>query len=156
GLVQECVRVLRSGGIARFVVPDLEQIIRGYLTSLEAVTNGERSSERNYDWYMLELYDQVVRTTSGGAMAAFLGRVPESERELVRGRIGEEADKFWLLSPSSPRRSWSRLWARRRSYLARARGMLALPFVAAVGGRALAGQLRNAQFRSTGEIHQWM
>jgi predicted SAM-dependent methyltransferase len=39
-LVAECLRVLRPGGIARFVVPDLEAIVRLYLRSLDRALLG--------------------------------------------------------------------------------------------------------------------
>src|SRR5207302_1827164 len=64
----ECFRVLKPGGVLRVVVPDLEQIARLYLESLEAAWDGDRDASQRYRWAMLEMYDQMVRERPGGAM----------------------------------------------------------------------------------------
>ena len=73
-LIAECFRVLRPGGILRIAVPDLESIVKNYLNVLESGLNkpGDEMIRANYDWIILELYDQTVRTKSGGNMAKYL------------------------------------------------------------------------------------
>ena len=91
-LLRECHRILRPGGILRIVVPDLETIARLYLDSLERAATGDIDAAFRYDWMMLELYDQVVRTKSGGNMATYLRRAfGENQARFMHSRIGDEA-----------------------------------------------------------------
>lgn len=131
-LLRECLRVLRPGGVARIVVPDLEAIAKGYLHALEA------GDESRYEWMMLELYDQTVRTASGGRMAEYLaGPLDELQQRFVAGRIGEEAlAGARATGATRPPRRW-----RLASFLL---------------GRKRATALREAAFRRSGEVHQWM
>jgi len=150
--VRECLRVLKPGGVARFAVPDLEGISQLYLRSLEEALGGDAGAGRRYDWALLELYDQAVRTRSGGRMAAFLrGPLTAEERRFVAGRVGEE------VVPSSDGKSRSediagavkrRLW-RLRTLAARCSTMVFL-------GRQGAAALDEGLFRRGGEVHQWM
>jgi len=133
-LLRDCHRVLQPGGIARIVVPDLEPIARTYLQSLEAAASGDRQAESRYDWMMLELYDQTVRNTSGGRMAAFLaGPLDEAQRRFVVSRVGEQA-----IGEPAP--------LGRPSLLRRLRAACA----------SLLQGSGEAAFRRSGELHQWM
>ena len=89
-LMRETVRVCRPGGVVRIVVPDLERIAREYLRLLDAALAGEPGAEADYDWIMLELYDQAVREESGGRMEdALSGELPN--RDYVTRRVGHAA-----------------------------------------------------------------
>jgi predicted SAM-dependent methyltransferase len=90
--IAECYRVLKPGGILRIAVPDLENITRQYLKYLELALAGEPLAENNYDWMMLELYDQAVRTEGGGAMAKYLTQKQIINGDFVRERIGSFYD----------------------------------------------------------------
>jgi predicted SAM-dependent methyltransferase len=92
--VGECYRVLKPGGIIRVVVPDLEQIAQIYLQALEKAAMGENGWDDNYNWMMLELYDQAVRNVSGGEMLAFLKREFISNRGFIVERCGVEVDSL--------------------------------------------------------------
>src|SRR5689334_3361624 len=63
--LKECHRVLEPCGIIRIVVPDLEVICRRYLTQFDEAVSGF-GDECAYDWCVLELLDQLVRSRSGG------------------------------------------------------------------------------------------
>jgi len=92
--IKECYRVLKPNGIIRIAVPDLERIAKEYLMNLEKATNGESGAELNYDWIMLEFYDQTVRNYSGGEMAKYLFQEKIHNEDYVFGRIGEEGRKI--------------------------------------------------------------
>jgi hypothetical protein len=139
-LLRECLRVLQPGGVVRIVVPDLEAIARAYLAALDTAEKGKPKAEAGYDWMMLELYDQTVRTTSGGRMRAYLaGPLDDTQRRFVVGRIGEEA----LIGAKAPGR------VSRSLRLRAACASLLL-------GSKRAATLREAGFRRSGEVHQWM
>jgi len=88
--LQECLRVLRPGGVLRVVVPDLEQIAREYLQILEGTENGSERTAYDYDWILLEMYDQAVRRYSGGDMAKYLANSALPNEDYVIKRIGYE------------------------------------------------------------------
>lgn len=87
--MQECYRVLKPGGIVRVVVPDLENIVNEYKRLLERNLNdSDETSRANYDWIMLELYDQTVRNYEGGQMAEYLRQPFLINEDYVLGRTG--------------------------------------------------------------------
>ena len=158
-LIAECFRVLKRGGVIRLVLPDLEALVREYLRVLDTVTAGGGSREVDYDWIMLELYDQAVRNSSGGEMARFLESLDEKDRSFVRARIGVEAEKFWVPRQALPtgcrlnslvnRISWGRLLKLSREKLA---GWL----VYLIAGKVAFRGFQVGMFRGSGEVHQWM
>lgn len=88
-LIGECFRVLKPGGIIRVVVPDLENIVSEYQKYLyENINNPNRMAEANYDWIMLEMYDQTVRNYSGGQMAEYLKQPDLINEDYITERIG--------------------------------------------------------------------
>ena len=93
-LLKECYRVLKPSGVIRVAVPDLEQICRMYLSMLEKAELDQEKWQANYDWMMLELFDQTVRRKSGGEMMNYLLQNPLSNRDFVVSRIGMEARKI--------------------------------------------------------------
>ncbi len=71
-LLLECLRVLRSGGVLRLAVPDLEVIVGEYLHVLGRAQAGDPAAMKQYEWITLELLDQLVRVESGGEMGRYL------------------------------------------------------------------------------------
>jgi len=94
----------------------------------------EPHAEADYDWIMLEMYDQAVRERSGGAMAAYLSDPHIPHPEFVIERIGEEG------------RGIMENAARSRSGSARDSAPALPALSAADAGR----------FRRGGEVHLWM
>jgi len=92
--LKECYRVLKSDGTIRIVVPDLEQIAKEYIKNLELAIEGNVESVHNYDWIMLELYDQVVRNKTGGEMANYLYNEVIPNLDYIYQRIGLEASEL--------------------------------------------------------------
>lgn len=152
-LVAECFRVLGSGGVIRLVVPDLETLAREYLKTLDAVVSGDSTRESDYDWLMLELFDQTVRDSSGGKMARFLVGLAENNRAFVRTRIGAEAEKFWLPQPIVPAKTISKSPSK---LFRRGRELLAGWLVRLIAGKPAQASFRKGLFRDSGEVHQWM
>jgi predicted SAM-dependent methyltransferase len=87
-MIAECHRVLKSGGLIRVVVPDLESLAREYLEILRMIDEGDQRGHRRYDWILIELFDQFVRTRPGGEMIEYLRRRDNPEADYVIGRIG--------------------------------------------------------------------
>ena len=88
--LSEQLRVLKPGGIARFAVPDLQQVIQEYRELIGPLCEGDYSRAKDYEWNQVELYDQVARQFYGGKMARFLAQDPVPNRDYVIARIGEE------------------------------------------------------------------
>ncbi len=152
-LLVDCRRVLKREGVIRLVVPDLESLVRDYLSILEEVTGGKQSRELDYDWIMLELLDQTVRSFPGGEMADFLKGLNENNRSFVRSRIGIEAKKYWEDAYNSSRTGAD---ISLRKVVKYAREKIAGWLVYVVAGQNAYDNFRTGLFRDRGEIHQWM
>ncbi|NJO20530.1 MAG: methyltransferase domain-containing protein [Spirulinaceae cyanobacterium RM2_2_10] len=127
--LRECYRVLQPSGTLRVAVPDLEQIARLYLTALEKASQGDPEWSANYEWILLEMYDQVVRDRSGGEMLVYLSQKSLPNEAFVLSRLGVEGEQM-LAS-------------------IRASGSVTRPDSPQTPEQAIA-------FRQCGEIHQWM
>lgn len=153
----ECMRVLNKGGVIRLAVPDLESIVREYLRLLDAVSVGDKTKEPDYDWILLEMYDQTVRNHSGGEMASFLKSTNDIDRSYVRSRIGVEADNFWG-KRILPKQTWS--CSSIVKNLGRFFTILHMKFVGwlvfLLAGKVARKGFHAGVFRSGGEVHQWM
>jgi SAM-dependent methyltransferase len=157
-LVSEMFRVLRPGGTIRIVVPDLQAIAQEYLRLLKDLQNQDGTREADYDWILLEMYDQAVRDHSGGDAARFLADPKLSNREFVLSRIGAEAEHVWAISRSPV---YARLWDRVRTrglrwLIADVRIRFAGLLVGLLGGRAAKAAYLEGVFRRSGEVHRWM
>lgn len=91
GVLTECFRVLKPGGVLRFVLPDLENLCRAYLAHRYA---GDHDKA---DFIVLEMIDQCVRDTSGGELGRYYQCLRQStspERlammAFVQERTGED------------------------------------------------------------------
>jgi hypothetical protein len=108
GLMRECYRVLKAGGVLRVVTEDLEQMCRVYLQKLEAACLGDRDSEKDYEWMILELYDQATREHPGGGMADYFGQDPLPNEAFIYSRVGEQGRRMVAGARSRARRTASR------------------------------------------------
>jgi len=101
GLMAECLRVLRPGGILRVAVPDLETIARLYLDRLEKALAGGEQARHEYDWMLLELLDQPTRDRPGGYMLGHWQKDPMPAGDFVAQRMGWELEQFLRNKPAS-------------------------------------------------------
>jgi predicted SAM-dependent methyltransferase len=157
-LLRECYRVLKPDGIIRVVVPDLEQIALTYLQVLDRALQDIARQSPDYEWIMLELYDQTVREKSGGAMLAYLKQESISNIDFVFSRFGYEAQQIVRKAKSEiPRKNIQSLKNRHISKqtldLLRA---IRETFIKRLLGNENYRALEIGRFRQRGEIHKWM
>lgn len=152
----DCFRVLKPGGVIRVAVPDLEQICRLYLESLELSGGDQALNAENRRWLLLELYDQCVREVSGGLMKEFLARPELPNESFVASRIGEEYhDLKRALQPAAPGPAVFRLPSP-RALCFRALDLLKAGLLRLVLGEKGVEALKIGRFRQSGEVHQFM
>ncbi len=157
--VKECYRVLKNDGIIRIVVPDLENIAREYINVLQQnISNPTRISDANYDWIMLEMYDQTVRNYSGGMMAKYLQQKDIINEDYIFGRTGHAGrsirEDYLSGSDKSVRNKLTRdmkllgLYGLGKKILAYISHKIMI-FI-------LGEKYRIGDFRLGGEVHMWM
>lgn len=162
--ISECIRVLRPNGILRVVIPDLEGIITNYLRLLEKGIENPNSKEiaADYDWIMLEMYDQCVRNTEGGEMLNYLKQEPLINQDFVFSRIsteGKNMRKSFLNSKSKKPYKFipDPLWKRVISPKTYSRAIeQLLTFSKRKFIRKNKEVIETGKFRLCGETHQWM
>jgi SAM-dependent methyltransferase len=147
--LKRCYRVLRPNGVIRIAVPDLEQIARLYLEALDKSLTGDGNWQARYEWILLEMYDQVVRESSGGEMLTYVSRNPIPERDFVASRMGGEFRRITALASKGAVQKSVKVPSRLRNLVSRKTARLAL------GEQGMRAHDAGA-FRSTGEVHRWM
>jgi hypothetical protein len=153
---------LQPKGVLRVAVPDLEQLVQCYLQILQKITDGNITAQEDYSWIMLELYDQVVRNSSGGQMAAFLSREFISNRDFIIKRCGVEIEnlmrKFELQRIDKQNKDASEIVSKKALSPFQLKNILRALREQIV--KYLLGSEYNAlkigRFRCSGENHQWM
>ncbi len=145
--VRECARVLKPGGIMRVVVPDLENIVDEYRKALtQNLTSPTTESEAEYDWIMLEMYDQAVRYYHGGEMARYLCRDTLPGEKYVLDRIG-------FVGRELRKKSHERMQASNRT---RSLKQVAKNVLESAYNLFTSQAYRVGRFRTGGEVHLWM
>ncbi|MEM2154883.1 MAG: methyltransferase domain-containing protein [Nitrososphaeria archaeon] len=157
-LMQECWRVLKPNSVLRVVVPDLESIVENYLAALQQIESGVKEAESNYDWMMLELYDQAVRSFRGGQMLKYMKQKDLKNKEFIISRSGLDAINIFEEDANNYKK---RLWQKLKSqkplwFIQQFRNMLAAIFVYLIAGNNARVAFQEGLFRNSGEIHRWM
>ena len=160
--IKDCYRVLRPQGILRVVVPDLEEIARTYLDALDKVNNGFREWDDNYQWILLEMYDQTVRNQTGGEMVNFISRRDLSNQDFLIKRCGLEIKNIILATQEPIIEKTSPPDGKMKKLLKHIYRLLRYPdyrrqeILKLILKPTELESLRIGQFRQSGEIHQWM
>jgi predicted SAM-dependent methyltransferase len=160
--IKECYRVLRPQGILRIAVPDLEEIARMYLHSLEKASNGSSEWADNYDWMLLEMYDQTVRNQTGGEMSNFLVQPTLANQDFVIQRCGVEVKNIILAAQTAATATKSlpvsnfKKWLQHIYRFLRYGNYRYQAILNLLLNSADLEALKIGQFRQSGEVHQWM
>ncbi|MDJ0744589.1 MAG: methyltransferase domain-containing protein [Xenococcaceae cyanobacterium MO_167.B27] len=161
--LRECFRVLRPDGTLRVVVPDLEQIVKTYLLALKKVQLDFQEWSDNYDWILLEMYDQTVRNDSGGEMAKYLSKDNIINQDFILKRCGITAKNLIEKFHKERKEVKKKLTIKNKIKLwlkpiynfvcsSNYRRELFLKFILKNEYDAL----QIGRFRQSGEVHQWM
>jgi len=153
--IKECYRVLKSGGIIRVVVPNLEQIALNYIKYLNDATENKTGADKKYEWTILEMFDQVVREKSGGEMVEYITDTTKNNDDFLIERNGKEVEL--IMKDLRNQTSISSNSSKKKSVFSfninRSKAREAL--IKLVLGKNYANY-KISQFRKQGEIHQWM
>lgn len=153
--LKECNRVLKPSGIIRVAIPDLEMIVRNYLKYLEEGLKNTPGAAEKYEWSLLEMYDQVVRTIPGGDMINYIKDSSKNNDAFVLERNGKEVQRI-IDSLRNEKKNIEELKAGRPSL--RPKNIISRYKTKLI--KKWLGEdydlLQPAKFRSQGEIHQWM
>jgi SAM-dependent methyltransferase len=157
--LRECHRVLKPGGTLRVAVPDLERIVREYLKALENASHAQPGAAADYDWMLLEMYDQAVREQSGGSCAAFYRQEPIPNWDFIYKRVGAEANAALAAIraqdvPASA--GWQRISSKWKFIFRNLSSVLQNKLATAILSKEDYSALQIGRFRGQGEIHQWM
>lgn len=158
--IQECYRVLRPQGVLRIAVPDLEQIIRSYIFALEQALDNSQEAANNYNWLLLELFDQVVRNHSGGEMIPYMHQENISNKNFIVKRLGTEArniiESASQSSPPLPSDPWFKRLLRPVYHFLRDSSYRREVVLEKILSSNDFQFLQIGRFRQSGEVHQWM
>lgn len=157
GFLRECLRVLKPGGVLRVVVPDLENIATEYLRHLkENLEHPSAVSAANYDWILLELFDQTVRNRPEGEMGDFLKQPSLPNEDYIVERIGHVGRSII----ERGRREADSAGETRVPMMARLKRVTPHKLVShlrvKLRDRLGSEALKIGSFRLSGEIHMWM
>lgn len=157
GFLDECLRILKPGGVLRLVLPDLENLCEEYLARRRA---GEHDKA---DFVVIEMIDQCVRPVSGGELGRYYDSIfsePAARSdtiEFVRYRTGESlamsglnAQQLSRMNRKGPLHSLQRFLSGWQSRLQRCRLRLGLAILPA----AFCAQ--NVSLAAVGERHHWL
>ena len=137
--IKECHRVLKPGGIIRIATPNLEEIVNNYIKYLNRSLQNDKIAEFRYDFTMLEMYDQCVRTFNGGEMGKIYASGGIHNPEFIYKRTGIKVST----KPSLVKRNnLSKLSIRNL-------------LMKLILGKEFK-YYKLGKFRSSGEVHQWM
>jgi predicted SAM-dependent methyltransferase len=159
--LDECYRVLRPAGVIRVAVPDLEKLMRSYLVVLEQAVSGSIEAAKNYDWLLIEMFDQMIRNFSGGEMANYLFQENIPGKGFILERLGLEAKALIKIGNDNRQGLTSSDFSLKNALRLVNKFIRDSDYRKNIFLRVLLNSvdyqsLKIGQFRQSGEIHQWM
>jgi predicted SAM-dependent methyltransferase len=161
--INECSRVLKKNGIIRVAVPDLEKIVENYRSILFQLKSNpdDKYLQANYDWTLLEMYDQTVRNRSGGNMHEYISQPEIINRDFLIERNGHEVESIMQRLSTADTVSESTVtspfFSKLKHFLTQ--GSLPQNIKQLMIRKVLGSEYKTYQigkFRVSGEVHQWM
>jgi SAM-dependent methyltransferase len=151
-LLNESWRVMKTGGILRVVVPDLQRSCAEYLRILDLPNN--ETKEKLYSWIIIELCDQMVRNVPGGEMGPFIRKVAKGDDKELQEYIQTRTHAVTCEVQSSKRSIFSSVRGATKQKIFSKIPYFYLKFISLL----LPASLRTMVFVQTsiGEKHRWM
>ncbi|MFN8282839.1 MAG: methyltransferase domain-containing protein [Chitinophagales bacterium] len=151
--IKECHRVLKPGAAIRIAIPDLERLAKDYLKTLEAGIQDPHNEllRANYNWMVLEMYDQTMRNYRAGEIGKYLHQDQVINETFVYERVGEEGRAFrneFLASKKTTSK------ATQAGFLQKLKQAVKSFIFSLFNINPKANEI--GEFRLNGEIHQWM
>jgi hypothetical protein len=159
-LLTDSCRLLAQGGVCRVVVPDTETQVKSYQDALAGAKLNDLESEGAYDWAVLELFEQMVRTQPGGDMLRYLLAPEMPAEKFVANRIGAGDLANWRslvaagFTPPPP--LLETVFPSAGPLSRRLMGKLSRWLLTRLAGKAVIPALEEALFRQSGECHRWI
>jgi predicted SAM-dependent methyltransferase len=152
--IKECYRVLKPNGIIRIAIPDLEKIALNYIRYLNESLQGIPGADQKYNWTMLELFDQLVRSDSGGEMIDYIKNTSNNNDSFLLERNGHEVKRIMDMF----RNDGNGIVVPSFSLASKLKGIpkrIKNKSIQLLLGKEYTAY-RIGKFRLEGEIHQWM
>jgi hypothetical protein len=147
--------VLVPGGIIRIAIPDLEQIVINYKKCLDEAMGGNPGAKEKYEWMLLELFDQMVRTQSGGEMLNYISDASKNNDIFIIDRCGAEAIRLIEAVRGTGEGKNTTVPPQTLSLYRRAAKKLKRKVIQMILGDEYR-LLEQSRFRNGGEVHKWM
>ena len=123
---------------------------------IKCITVGPDNIKANYDWMLIEMYDQTVRNHSGGNMGKYLFQDTIVNEEFVFERIGKEGKDLRNTFLSSKNQNQKPALKTKLSFV-RIISELKRRIKSLIGkSNQTIVETEIGKFRLGGEIHQWM
>ena len=158
GFIQECYRVLQPGGLIRIAIPDLEKIALNYVKYLNESLEGVQKADQKYDWTMLELFDQIVRSSTGGEMIKYIKDESINNDDFLLKRNGYEVKRLMEIFRVGEKKNSSESivsFPTLKAQLKKLPKQIKRKFIHFLLGNDYKAY-QSGLFRFQGEIHQWM
>jgi len=153
--LEECFRVLVPEGVIRIAIPDLEQIVINYKKCLDDALSRIPGAKEKYEWMLLELMDQMVRTEKGGDMKKYIADTSKNNDKFLVDRWGSEVTRLFKKVRGTGEEDRTLHSSQRRPLYRRAANRLKQRVIQMALGDEYR-LLEVSRFRNNGEVHQWM